>query len=67
MLLRTGEQIENDLFHIFETLDLDYEEIEKKDLNTKNPIFNICTKDSQICNATGRPIARYGTRKHTHG
>ena len=30
MLLRTGEQIENDLFHIFETLDLDYEEIEKK-------------------------------------
>lgn len=30
MLLRTGEQIENDLFHIFETIDLDYEEIEKK-------------------------------------
>nr|DAR69381.1 MAG TPA: hypothetical protein [Caudoviricetes sp.] len=30
MLLRTGEQIENDLFHIFETVDLDYEEIEKK-------------------------------------
>ena len=25
------------------------EEIEKEDLNTKNPIFNICTKDSQIC------------------
>ena len=30
MLLRTGEQLENDLFHIFETVDLDYEEIEKK-------------------------------------
>lgn len=30
MLLRTGEQIENDLFHIFETVDLDYEKIEKK-------------------------------------
>ena len=30
MLLRTGEQIENDLFHIFDTVDLDYEEIEKK-------------------------------------
>ena len=30
MLLRTGEQIENDLFHIFETADLDYEEIEKR-------------------------------------
>ena len=30
MLLKTGEQIENDLFHIFETLELDYEEIEKK-------------------------------------
>ena len=30
MLLRTGEQIENDLFHIFETVELDYEEIEKK-------------------------------------
>lgn len=30
MLLITGEQIENDLFHIFETVDLDYEEIEKK-------------------------------------
>ena len=30
MLLRTGEQIENDLFHIFETVDLDYEEIDKK-------------------------------------
>ena len=30
MLLRTGEQIENNLFHIFETVDLDYEEIEKK-------------------------------------
>ena len=25
------------------------EEIEKEDLNTKNPIFNICTKESQIC------------------
>lgn len=30
MLLRTGEQLENDLFHIFKTVDLDYEEIEKK-------------------------------------
>ena len=30
MLLRTGEQIESDLFHMFETVDLDYEEIEKK-------------------------------------
>ena len=30
MLLRTGEQIESDLFHIFETVELDYEEIEKK-------------------------------------
>lgn len=30
MLLRTGEQLENDLFHIFETVELDYEEIEKK-------------------------------------
>ena len=30
MLLKTGEQIENDLFHIFETVELDYEEIEKK-------------------------------------
>ena len=30
MLLRTGEQIENDLFHIFEKVELDYEEIGKK-------------------------------------
>ena len=30
MLLRTGEQIENDLFHIFETVELDYDEVEKK-------------------------------------
>lgn len=30
MLLKTGEQIENDLFHIFETLELDYEEIGEK-------------------------------------
>lgn len=30
MLLRTGEQIENDLFHIFETIELDYEEVEKR-------------------------------------
>lgn len=30
MLLRTGEQIESDLFHIFETVEIDYEEIEKK-------------------------------------
>ena len=30
MLLRTGEQIKNDLFHIFKTVELDYEEIEKK-------------------------------------
>ena len=30
MLLRSGEQIENDLFHIFETVELDYEEIGKK-------------------------------------
>lgn len=30
MLLRTGKQLENDLFHIFKTVDLDYEEIEKK-------------------------------------
>ena len=30
MLLRTGEQIENDLFHIFETVELDYEGVEKK-------------------------------------
>ena len=30
MLLRRGEQIENDLFHIFETVELDYEEVEKK-------------------------------------
>nr|DAX28537.1 MAG TPA: hypothetical protein [Caudoviricetes sp.] len=30
MLLRTGEQLENDLFHIFETVELDYEEVEKK-------------------------------------
>ena len=30
MLLRTGEEIENDLFHIFETVELDYEEVEKK-------------------------------------
>lgn len=30
MLLRTGEQIENDLFRIFETVELDYEEVEKK-------------------------------------
>ena len=30
MLLRTGEQIKNDLFHIFETVELDYEEVEKK-------------------------------------
>ena len=30
MLLKTGEQIENDLFHIFETVELDYEEVEKK-------------------------------------
>ena len=30
MLLRTGEQIENDLFHIFETVELDYEKIGKK-------------------------------------
>ena len=30
MLLRTGEQIENNLFHIFETIELDYEEVEKR-------------------------------------
>lgn len=30
MLLKTGEQIENDLFHIFETVELDYEKVEKK-------------------------------------
>ena len=30
MLLRTGEQLENDLFHIFETVELDYDEVEKK-------------------------------------
>ena len=30
MLLRTGEQIENDLFHIFETVELDYEEVEER-------------------------------------
>ena len=30
MLLKTGEQIENDLFHIFETVELDYEEVEKR-------------------------------------
>lgn len=30
MLLRTGEQIENDLFHIFGTVELDYEEVEKR-------------------------------------
>ena len=30
MLLKTGEQIENDLFHIFETIELDYEEVEKR-------------------------------------
>ena len=30
MLLRTGEQIESDLFHIFETVELDYEEVEKR-------------------------------------
>jgi hypothetical protein len=30
MLLRTGEQIENDLFHIFKTVELDYEEVEKE-------------------------------------
>ena len=30
MLLKTGEQIENDLFHIFETVELDSEEIGKK-------------------------------------
>ena len=30
MLLKTGEQIENDLFRIFETVELDYEEVEKK-------------------------------------
>ena len=30
MLLKTGEQIESDLFHIFETVELDYEEVEKR-------------------------------------
>jgi hypothetical protein len=30
MLLKTGEQIENDLFHIFGTVELDYEEVEKR-------------------------------------
>ena len=30
MLLRTGEQLENDLFHIFETVELNYEEVEEK-------------------------------------
>ena len=30
MLLRTGEQIENDLFRIFGTVELDYEKVEKK-------------------------------------
>ena len=30
MLLRTGERLENDLFHIFETVELDYDEVEKK-------------------------------------
>ena len=28
-------------------------------------IFNNVGKDSQVCNATSRPIAKYGTRKHT--
>lgn len=30
MLLKTGEQIENDLFRIFGTVELDYEEVEKR-------------------------------------
>lgn len=30
MLLKTGEQIENDLFYIFGTVELDYEEVEKR-------------------------------------
>ena len=30
MLLRTGEQIENDLYQIFGTVELDYEEVEKR-------------------------------------
>jgi len=34
MLLRTGEQIENDLFHIFETVELDYEITEEDDFGT---------------------------------
>ena len=29
--------------------------------------FNNFGKDSQICNATSRPIAKYGTWKLTHG
>ena len=28
--------------------------------------FKNVGKDSQVCNATSRPIAKYGTRKHTH-
>ena len=27
--------------------------------------FNNVGKESQVCNATSRPIAKYGTRKHT--
>ena len=41
MLLRTGEQIENDLFHIFETVELDYEEIEKKSKIDAEIIYSI--------------------------
>lgn len=41
MLLKTGEQIENDLFHIFETVELDYEEIEKKSKIDAEIIENI--------------------------
>lgn len=45
MLLRTGKQIENDLFRIFETVELDYEEVDKftllinKEILSKSILF----------------------------
>lgn len=67
MLLRTGEQLENDLFHIFETVDLDYEEIEKKVKIDAEIIESIKEIEYIECSDTITQIQEdiflYGTKK----
>lgn len=56
MLLRTGKQIENDLFRIFETVELDYEEVDKftllinKEILSKSILFERKYKSYKIRN-----------------